>query len=496
MKAKARLTHTKLDHTKENEIHLVVSLEAPKIEWEKNRQPICVIPVIDVSGSMSGDKLDYAKKSVMKLIDHLAPGDFCGIAAFASGVYPVAEPREMTQAQKDALKEKVGSLHAMDMTNFAGGMRQSIEWANTMDLSDKYVLRVIMFTDGIANVGECWGRDLIRLLKAIRGKTTLSAFGYGSDCDQELLADLAKEGEGNYTFVQNPDDALSAFAKELGGLLSRYAQDITIEVEPNNGHQIIEVCSDVDVEEDGKNGKKVTAKLPEILSEEIRHVVYELKTSEQSKALPREMNIASVKVSWVRYENGEKTEGEEILKAKAQFVKPGEEQKDPDPDVMKIVGLAKVVQAQIEAEEYATSGNFAAAQGVMASNAAYLYSCGLNHIGDHAGRIKGMMGDRHRYKASKGVLRGYAVGTSRGYGASAAVSADLAELGVSCSNTAQEDMENSFTSDKDEAEVQGNSSIYIPSVTVTPAPAISTTTSSKPRKKMPKKVGKKRSKRW
>ena len=71
MKVEARFTHDKLDHSKQNEIHVVVSLTAPKKDWEKERQPICIIPVIDVSGSMQGEKLDYAKQSVIKLIDHL-----------------------------------------------------------------------------------------------------------------------------------------------------------------------------------------------------------------------------------------------------------------------------------------------------------------------------------------------------------------------------------------------------------------------------------------
>ena len=66
MKTTARFTFDAVRHDQENEVHLVVSLKAPKKDWETKRPPVCVFPVIDTSTSMSGQKLDYAKKSALK----------------------------------------------------------------------------------------------------------------------------------------------------------------------------------------------------------------------------------------------------------------------------------------------------------------------------------------------------------------------------------------------------------------------------------------------
>jgi len=444
MKIEARFTHDKLDHSKENEVHLAVTLQAPKIDWEKDRQPICVMPVIDVSTSMSGEKIEYAKQSVLKLIDNLQPGDYCGVVAFGSDVYPISAPMEMTQSKKDELKAKVGKLSPVGCTNFAGGMRQGLEWVNNADLSDKYILRVIMFTDGHANQGEARGRDLITLCKNIMNKGTLSAFGYGQDCDQELLADLAKEGKGNYAFIRNPDDALTAFARELGGLLSRYAQDIVVDLAPFNGHEISEVVSDVDAEEEDK---KVKVTLPEILSEEERHLVFLVKTSEQTKALPnRRLNVVDVKVSYERVVDGDKQNFTEELKAKIAFVKPGEEQTEPTKEVAEIVGLAKIVQAQIEAEAHANVGNYAAAQDVMFENASFMDSMNLH---THAAQSRGLsanMGSQARYLASAGLRSSYKKGGTRGVEANdAEAKIMLGHVGAQCSTSAQDGMVDNFT---------------------------------------------------
>jgi len=451
MKIEAKSTFEKVDHSEENEIHAVITLKAPKTEWEKDRQPICIIPVIDISTSMGGQKIEYAKQSVLKLIDNLSPGDYCGLVAFSSDVHSIAEPMEMTQSKKDELKGKVGQLHSMGCTNFSGGMRQALEWINNTDLSEKYILRVIMFTDGMPNQGEARDAESLNgLLRKLKGRASLSAFGYGQDCNQELLADLAKIGDGNYTFIKNPDDALTAFARELGGLLSRYAQDIVIDVAPFNGHKIEEVVSDVDVEEEDN---KIKVKLPEILSEEERHVVFAVTTSKQSKALPRALNVLDIKVSYDRVEDGEKTTHNEELKLKLKFVKPDEAQKDPTDEVANVVGLHKIVQAQVEAEQHALSGNFAAAQQVMVSNASWLADSLNQH--QHA-NFSGSLGEKYSSQASftanSGYLRSSRKGLTRGVDLDysevvADVNAAIPTSGLSGGTSAQADMVESFTGD-------------------------------------------------
>ena len=498
MKITTQFTYDKVDFSKENEIHAVITLTAPKIDWEKKRAPICIIPVIDVSSSMAGEKLDYAKQSVLKLIDHLAPGDYCGLVAFDSSVHSIAEPRELSQGNRDQLKAKVGQLVASGCTNFAGGMRQALEWVNKVDVSSKMTLRVIMFTDGQANEGEAKGQDLIPLCTKLLGKASLSAFGYGQGCDQELLASIATAGKGNYAFIRNPDDALTAFAKELGGLLSRYAQDIVIDVAPHSEHEIEEVLSDVDVKEDGK---KVKIRLPEILSEEERHIVPKIKTSEQSKVLPRELNVLDIKVEYDELDDGNKRHATQEIKAKLQFVKADEAQKEPTKEVMAIVALAMTVQAQIKAEELAKQGNFVGASAALVSNAAFLDAFNLHDHGNMSRGLSAKYDSHASYTASSGYREGVSKGLTRSTGTSDNQVAEvLCSVGLASSNAAMDQAVQSFTGGAVPGTAGGNNLASVAGSLIVPSPTLAPPDLKKPDPKASaskkSSVSKSKSKRW
>ena len=83
MKIDSRLTFTKVPFDQETEAHLVVDITAPAVSIEDQRPPLCIVPLIDVSPSMEwGNKIGYAKRSLLKLIDHLSANDYCGLVSF------------------------------------------------------------------------------------------------------------------------------------------------------------------------------------------------------------------------------------------------------------------------------------------------------------------------------------------------------------------------------------------------------------------------------
>jgi hypothetical protein len=62
MKLNPQFTFEKVRFDQENNLHLVLSLEAPRSDWQAKRPPLFLLPVVDVSGSMRGQKLEYAKR--------------------------------------------------------------------------------------------------------------------------------------------------------------------------------------------------------------------------------------------------------------------------------------------------------------------------------------------------------------------------------------------------------------------------------------------------
>ena len=236
------------------------------------------------------------------------------------------------------------------------------------------------------------------------------------------------------------------------------------------------------------------------MSEETRTVVFSVKTSVQTKVLPRELNVLDVKLTYDTVIGGDKKHVDEEIKGKLSFVDAADAQKDPTKDVMAIVGIAMTVQAQIKAEEAAKAGNFAVAQNVLLSNASLMDSFNLH---DHGGMSRGLSAkyDSHAsYSSSSGYRDVLKKGLTRSSGTSDREAVEvLASVGLASSNSAMDQQVQSFTGGgggsvgasigggNDLASLAGsivNSAVISPP---TPAP---TPVSKKPG------PSKKRSKRW
>jgi Ca-activated chloride channel family protein len=444
MKTTVQLTYEKVRFDEAKNVHLVVSLAAPHLDAAAPRPPVCVIPVLDVSGSMAGEKLHFAKQSVMKLVDHLAPGDFCGVVVFSTTVETLAAPAEMTQARKDELKGLVGRLEPRDQTNLGGGMLAGLDHAKVAMLPEGMLVRVILFTDGLANQGPAKSHaELMQLLDANLGRATLSAFGYGDDADQELLRDLSTKGRGNYAYVQSPEDALTAFARELGGLLSTYAQSIEIEVRPRAGFVLTDVVSDVDATEERGN---VKIRIPDLLADEVRNVVLEGRLEARQAPGAGADTIADVTVSYKTFERGRPMRGGETVEAMIRFVTAAQAQAKPTPSVDAVVAIAQLVRAQIDAEEAAQRGEYAEARQVMVLFQSAVAARGHDAVASAAEKIADRVADADAYRGSTAYRSSMRKGSSRGvvtlYQAEALD--DLQSMGQAKTTAAQDRMTAAF----------------------------------------------------
>ena len=412
MKTTARLTFEKIRFDEPKDLHLLIDLQAPAVDWQSRRPPVCVLPVIDVSGSMGGAKLHYAKESAMKLVDHLAPGDFCGLVTFTTDVRVIAPPSEMTVARKAELKAKIGDLMATASTNLAGGMLQGLGLANGGRIPEGIPRRVILFTDGRANAGPATAHaDILRLLDANLGRATLSAFGYGTDADQELLRDLSTNGKGNYAFVRDPEDALSAFARERGGLLSTYARDIDVVVKPAASVTLTDVVSDVDSEPLAGGAGRI--RVPDLRGEEVRQLVVALRVD--ATDAPRGVRVADVSGTYhvVAGDRPRSREEHFDLSVDVQRVRPGEEQTTPTRVVDEAVAMAQLVRAQIDAEERARRGDYAGAHDVMTRLYQAARVRGHDVVMDACDQVAASVASAHAYGHSGAMRSSMRKGFSR-----------------------------------------------------------------------------------
>lgn len=450
MKIDARLTFEKINSQQGKDAHLVVSLTAPP-KVGATRPAICIGLCIDISGSMQGPKLDYAKKSAIKVVEHLKAGDYCGVVAFESEVHVTMAPVMITPENKEKLKRAIQGLTTKGSTNFAGGMLKTLELMQNLDLPANVLHRAVMLTDGQANMGPVTTtEDIIKVYSANCGRVTASAFGYGAGVNQDFLTKFASAGNGNYAFIAEPDAALTAFGNELGGLLSTYAMDIKLDVTSLANHMIDSVVTNVpfDVE---PIGNIYTIKIHDILAEETRNFVFGVKLGEQKQVFPRPVNVFEANVSYdILDEDGRKVRKTAETKAKATFVDPGDEQTKPDTDLDTVVGLAQVVRAQIEAEEKAKKGDFDGASEVMKSVTVKTGARGLENIARSANNLRMRYGDRVAYSAGASYRATYQAAGVRPMSVALSEESameDLRDAGASFSNSLRDECAESFTSD-------------------------------------------------
>jgi Ca-activated chloride channel homolog len=430
LKVSTRLEYDKVALGKKNIVHLLVTLEGQKSDASQ-RKPLSIMGTIDVSGSMGeqgGKKIDYAKKSAMKLVDHLSENDTFGLVAFSGSVWTVVPTQKMTSEAKERAIREIEKLTPHSSTNLSGATIEAYKQlgASRAQADKDALFRAFLFTDGQPTDGEQNKDRLIEIAGQKPEGGSLTCFGYGEGCDGDLLSSMARKGSGNYYFVDSPDKCPQFFGAELGGLLSCVAQAIKVKVTANKGVKLLEVLNDLDVEA-SPDQTEATVTVDDAYSSEKRRVVIKLELPETDKALAaRPIKIADVRVDFHDLLANEPRSEEAVVKI--EYVKDDEVQKDADKEVAEQMLLAEAAKAQEEAIKMADLGNFAGAQALVSGMAARCadfgtaFSCSLS--ADLENNVKPMLEAQEYHRGG----RHYTEANSKGYGAVRGMSLGSAKL--------------------------------------------------------------------
>ena len=210
------------------EVVVKIDLNAIADRQKHRRTPLNLAVVLDKSGSMTGAKLEKTKQAALQLVDRLAPNDVFSLVIFSD------EARGLVPAQKvedkEALKENIEGIEAGGSTALYAGVKTGARQLQEY-FSSKRINRVILLSDGLANVGPSSTRDLRRLGSDLAEKgISVTTIGVGDDYNEDLMAGLAEASDANYYYVQDTEKLPEIFAKELGELLTVAAREIRIEI--------------------------------------------------------------------------------------------------------------------------------------------------------------------------------------------------------------------------------------------------------------------------
>ncbi|KAK9406272.1 inter-alpha-trypsin inhibitor heavy chain H3-like [Crotalus adamanteus] len=197
------------------------------------RLPKNVAFVIDVSGSMSGQKIRQAKEALTKIVEDLKEEDHFSIILFESSISTwkdnliQATPENMNQS-----KEFISHIRASGGTNFNDGLLTGIEMLNNAhenkSVPERSASLVIMLSDGEANIGVSNPRDIQENAKnAAKGKYPIYSLGFGYDVDYAFLERLSIENNGVARRIFTDSDA----ALQLQDFYDEIANPLLTEVE-------------------------------------------------------------------------------------------------------------------------------------------------------------------------------------------------------------------------------------------------------------------------
>ncbi len=172
-----------------------------------------VMVVLDVSGSMSGEKLEQAQEAVQFILDHLNPEDRFNILAFSTSVDLYASTLQSASRAEEA-EDFVRGLSALGGTNINDALLEALD-----RLPGQRPEIVIFLTDGLPTVGIEEEGPIIANVREAAGPTVrLFAFGVGDDVNTVLLDSIAQENRGTSAYVRPGEDiaqAVSGFYEKI-----------------------------------------------------------------------------------------------------------------------------------------------------------------------------------------------------------------------------------------------------------------------------------------
>ncbi len=184
-----------------------------------------VVAVIDVSGSMSGEKIQQAKSALIQLLGTLRAGDRFRLVAFSGGVRRYAEG--WTEVSADARHDAetwIRSLDAEGGTNIAGALTEAFAQAP----AEQSLGVVVFLTDGQASTGETDPERIATNAEQGRGKFRVFSFGVGDDVNTYLLDRLTERARGTTEYIRPGENIERAVGTLAAKVASPVLTDVTI----------------------------------------------------------------------------------------------------------------------------------------------------------------------------------------------------------------------------------------------------------------------------
>lgn len=208
----------------EQMVYLLLNILPPAQEAQV--QPLNLSLVLDKSTSMQGSRLSHVKTAIELIVNKLAPADILSIVSFSDRAEVVVSSGNV--GNPTAVVGKLRGVQASGGTEIFHGLQAGLQELRKVDLNS-YTNYLILLTDGhtYGDAEQCL--DLAR--RMAEQNIGISAFGLGTEWNDQFLDALVAPSGGNSNFVEQPQEIVQHLQKRIQGLGTIYAQNLSLKAE-------------------------------------------------------------------------------------------------------------------------------------------------------------------------------------------------------------------------------------------------------------------------
>ncbi len=326
--------------------HVELTIHAPSLRENAGREPVSLALVIDRSGSMSGEKIETAKKATMAVIESLGEDDRASIVIFDNHVDILVPEGRVDSRYIEEARLKVAQVRARASTALHEGWLtgcRSIA-SNLPGPECARLSRCFLLTDGLANQGLTDPEAIAEQAAEVRKNAGISTstFGIGTDYDEGLLGPMAVAGAGQFHHLRHSGDILATFRGELGELFRVVVRNLRIRIEFDPGMQA-ELVSQYWNDTKAGTGR-IQIAVGDLIAGEERHLVLGFRFPPASPGMRLPIRV---QLLWTENGGDRETSWEHIVFEGASHEACDRER--PDPEVLHWVGLHHAARARKEA---------------------------------------------------------------------------------------------------------------------------------------------------
>ena len=203
---------------------IIINLNSPEPESDEKKCNADLICVIDISGSMDGEKIELVRESLKILVEMMDKNDRLSLILFDNNASIYFPLNYMTEQNKKDLIIKIERIEARGGTNILSGLEKAVEIIKLEkeNTNENRVSSILLLSDGCDNYSNDiqLSDSLKQLTKGLNLSFTLNTFWYGYDHDPKIMNKLANIRDGSFFLVEDYKKVAEYFVTVLGGCVS------------------------------------------------------------------------------------------------------------------------------------------------------------------------------------------------------------------------------------------------------------------------------------